>query len=306
MDARLGLVPALALASCTATTSLDGLSGGYRGCPQPLPPAWLFCDDFETDGVETRYAEYDRFGSPVGGNMKVDSLFRQMDDSHAASGRHAMQVFWHGSQLSAGRLVAAFGKNPRFSTRITPTVDHQEIFWRVRVLHEGDWAGFRHQLGSAMVLANAGGGQAANALIIAPQDPARPNEALQVLGLQPQTCVTTGIVACAMYNDRPKIVDLSRSYGMRKILEPGESSRWHCIEGRMKLNPVGTNDGAVELWVDDVADTKQTNIDLRGRYDAFGINAVIVETGWWQGTNGANHRRWIDDLVISTERIGCE
>nr|MCH9681870.1 hypothetical protein [Deltaproteobacteria bacterium] len=82
------------------------------------------------------------------------------------------------------------------------------------------------------------------------------------------------------------------------------SGKWHCVEGRIRLNTPGAADGELEFWVDDALQAGRNDLDLRGGWSEYGINAVVVENTWPGGVP-APLRRWVDDLVISTEPIGC-
>jgi hypothetical protein len=85
---------------------------------------------------------------------------------------------------------------------------------------------------------------------------------------------------------------------------------WHCFEGRWKLNTNGNSDGILQFWFDGVLMNDAHNIPwVMGENPAnrpfnriqIGGNSVIE-------FNSVNGEQWysVDDIVVSTERIGCE
>ncbi len=91
-----------------------------------------------------------------------------------------------------------------------------------------------------------------------------------------------------------------------------ERGRWYCVEAEMKLNTPGQNDGEVSIWVGGEQVIHRTGMDLRGGLSSP-VNTVLFG-GWYSnGAAGENPQpdpavpsiRYIDDVAISTTRIGC-
>ena len=88
-------------------------------------------------------------------------------------------------------------------------------------------------------------------------------------------------------------------------LEPG---RWHCIEGHVKLNSPGSNNGVFEGWLDGSRRFIQTALGFRGPGEgSIGIRDLwhnIYFGGDWPTPNQL--RLVIDQAEVSdTGRIGC-
>lgn len=91
-----------------------------------------------------------------------------------------------------------------------------------------------------------------------------------------------------------------------------ERGRWTCVEHEIVLNQVGQSDGLVRLWVDGVLAGEKLGLFIRDA-SSQGVNRVLFG-GWY--SNGCAGRnpcvdpatesvRYIDDVVIANERIGC-
>ena len=59
-----------------------------------------------------------------------------------------------------------------------------------------------------------------------------------------------------------------------------------------------------ELWIDGRAEASNTTLNWVGAYDDYGINVVFFENYWNAGSPKAQNR-YLDNIVISTQRIGC-
>ena len=72
----------------------------------------------------------------------------------------------------------------------------------------------------------------------------------------------------------------------------------------MRLNDAGQSNGTFELWIDGSLDAQRTGLNWVGSYSAYGINALFLENYWNAGSPVAQDR-FMDRLVVSTQRIGC-
>jgi len=266
--------------------------GTYSGCPRPLPDGWVFCEDFETtidpSNVVLDYQDLD------GAFMLVDEI--------GASGTHSMQVNYREGEEGAGWMVVSFGASPIDSgERPNYEIERsfEEIYWRLRVKTEPGWPDIGPgQLTRTTSFASADWSEAVVAdLRSAGQD--------VVLEGMAATCVSGGEVACTGFDDAQGLESLGPLMGEAPLFSEAESGQWHCVEGHLVLNTPGEVDGVFEFWVDDLRQAGRDDLDLRGSWTEYGINAVVVEN-LWPGGAPAPLRRWIDDLVISAEPIGCE
>ena len=72
----------------------------------------------------------------------------------------------------------------------------------------------------------------------------------------------------------------------------------------MRLNDAGQSNGVFDLWINGTLEANRSGLNWVGAYSAFGINAVFFENYWNDGAPVEQTRYW-DNIVVSTERIGC-
>jgi hypothetical protein len=80
--------------------------------------------------------------------------------------------------------------------------------------------------------------------------------------------------------------------------------RWVCLEIMMRLNTPGEADGVMAFWVDGALVHEQTGMHWRD------IEALQLNKAWLQhyiagGDADRSNKIWFDDMVVSTEPIGC-
>ncbi len=268
----------------------DGGVVGPVGCPDPMPSGWIFCEDFERGHVPA-----DVFFE----HNDNDGDFRVVDtDGH--SGTHAMEALWQTAEVGAGWVSVAFGQNPMVyggRPHYRTTEDFTEIYWRLEVKHEQGWPDVGPaKLSRATAFAYSDWGQAMIAHLWSSD--------LVLLG-DPAGCVTGGTVSCHQYNDFANLDWLGQMPGTTELFSSALSGQWHCVEGHVRLNTPGQADGVFEFWIDDNLENSRTDLDWRGTWTDYGLNLVSVENYWNSGAV-SQLRRWIDDIVVSEERIGCE
>ncbi|MBN2498274.1 MAG: hypothetical protein JXR96_27025 [Deltaproteobacteria bacterium] len=87
--------------------------------------------------------------------------------------------------------------------------------------------------------------------------------------------------------------------------------RWFCFEMMMLANTPGAEDGAMAYWVDDqlalrVGPGGEGSIWWRTS-PTLALNRVRLQHYITQeDADGHSNRVWFDDVVVSTERIGCD
>ena len=83
---------------------------------------------------------------------------------------------------------------------------------------------------------------------------------------------------------------------------------WFCVEAAFTANTPGLADGKMEYWINDGPGYAVEAMDWR-TVDTVKVNRVSVQhyvSGEaWFGTPVQSNKAWYDDVVISTERIGC-
>jgi hypothetical protein len=78
--------------------------------------------------------------------------------------------------------------------------------------------------------------------------------------------------------------------------------RWVCFEMEVQLNTPGKNDGLYRVWADNLQIIERLNVDLRG-IETYKLNEVMLDC-YWNGGSPKEQRRYYDNFVISTQRIG--
>ena len=87
---------------------------------------------------------------------------------------------------------------------------------------------------------------------------------------------------------------------------------WYCLEHEIKLNDPGLSNGEARIWVDGVLKVEAKNLKIREKKE-HKLNLVLFG-GWYSnGALGINPQpnpeqksdRYIDDVVVSSQRIGC-
>ncbi len=266
--------------------------GSYDTCPEPLPEGWIFCEDFEAVlDPSTVFFDY----------VDADGNFAPCADG-GASGVGSMKAHYREGVEGAGFMSVSFGNNPiqtagRPGYKDSDTFD--EVYWRFRVKMQQGWpdAGPFH-LSRISALAQSDWGEAMVASIAS--DDAKVN-----LRASAASCVQGDQVACAGIDDGDALVPLGTLSGSTPVFSAARAGTWQCVEAHVKLNSPGNADGMFEFWVDGELEAGRTGMDWRGSWEAFGLNLLSIEN-FWVGGAPADLDRWFDDIVISTEPIGCD
>ena len=195
-----------------------------------------------------------------------------------------------------GRKVF-FGDSP---TNRSQTVRGKEsftdVYWRIYVKHQLGWTGGGPaKLSRATSLVPPGWRQSMISHVWSSGE---------ALTLDPASGVRGDRVVTTKYNDFSNLKWLGNKPASQfRLHSREESGRWVCVEARAKLNTPGERDGLNQLWIDGRLEAERRNLDWRGTYTGFGINAVFLEAYWNQGSP-VDQSRWIDNFVISTTPIG--
>jgi len=86
------------------------------------------------------------------------------------------------------------------------------------------------------------------------------------------------------------------------VVLPTES--WACLEMSMELNTPGVADGSMRFWVDDELGHEATGIRWRDG-SQLQLNRAMLEHYIAPGDTDHPNEAWFDDVIVSTERIGC-
>lgn len=287
-------------------TNPDGQSQSYNSFAYVSPttsditsecsarrPEWIFCDDFETD----RLLQYFEYVSDGGSFVRVSGI--------GVNGSTGMRARFAVGQVSAGNLKLAFGRTPAayFRAVDSGTANHREVFWRFYLRTQPDWTGGGgDKLSRAMILATANWAQAAIGHLWSGTSPG-PDQAF--LFLDPASGTdAAGNLRTTTYNDFPNLRWLGAVQGITPIFDPNHTGQWHCIEVRMRLNDPGQSNGIFEFWINDKLEAQRANLNWVGSYQEYGINAIFLEN-YWNAGSPVSQERYLDNFVVSTQRIGC-
>ena len=84
----------------------------------------------------------------------------------------------------------------------------------------------------------------------------------------------------------------------REAVQPG---RWYCLELELQANTPGAHDGFQRMWIDGAFKGEVLNMRWRDTTDVR-INALQLT---FSGAVAVTKRLWIDNVVVSTQKIGC-
>lgn len=284
---------------CIVCTSLLAVSS-YAQCFScaHAPPGTLWCDDFE-DGkkLEDKYFEYD-----------ADEQDCRVEKNRGRDNSQGLRILWQKGEISAGSLKKSIGRTPSAyigKNAAFPDSVFTEIYWRMDVRHQKNWKGNGPaKLSRALCLAN---NHWATGMMAHLWSGGADN---MYLGMDPASGINTdGKLQTTRYNDFPNLRWLGFTSGITPMFADNNSDRWYCVEGHVKLNSPGKNDGIFEFWINDTLQAQSSTLNWHGTWNqdpkAMAINAVFFENYWNDGSP-EEQERFFDNLVISTRRIGCE
>ena len=301
--------PVLLVVACALPAAIGGCLAGPVDGLDPPPPAttevlahecqrpgagWIWCDDFESD----RFASYFEYDAAGGRFTRAAGV-----GTEASSGMRA--VYATTPQTSSGSLKLAFGRTPQayFRAADTGTAIYRELYWRIYVRYPADWQGgggdklsratsfVSSDTWSQAMIAHVWSGGRAETWDYLVLDPASGTD-------------SAGVVRTTTYNDFPNLRWLGAAQGTAALFAPASLGRWHCVEARARLNDAGAANGLFESWVDGQLDARREGLNWVGSYAAYGINAVFIEN-YWNAGSPVVQERYLDNLVVSTRRIGC-
>lgn len=197
-----------------------------------------------------------------------------------------------------GNRKVAFGDFPGNARKVREGEQFDEIYWRIYVKHENGWEGAPFKMSRATSIVSTSWQQAMIAHVW--------NGANNSLTLDPARGVDgqTDHVKTTRYNDFGNLTWLGNKPSSDfKISSTEESGYWVLVESRAKLNTPGESDGINQLWIDGRLEAERKDLNFRGSYTQYGINAVFLESYWNDGSV-KTQGRWFDNFVISTKPIG--
>jgi len=257
-------------------------------------PEWIFCDDFETNRLAS-YFEYSH----------RDSSF-ELTDSIGVRGSSGMRAHFRKGQVDAGSLKLAFGKTPTpyMHPVDSGTAIYRDIYWRLYVRDDSTWTGGGgDKLSRAQVLVSPAWAQAMGAPVWSGGAGAQPGANYLVIDPYSGTNAA-GDLQTTTYNDFPHLRWLGAVRARTPIFDQSHVGKWYCAEAHVRLNDAGASNGVFELWIDDYLEARHTDLNWLGSFAGYGINTVFLEN-YWNAGSPVDQYRYIDNFVVSTQRIGC-
>jgi hypothetical protein len=276
----------------TAAVTVTTGGAGVNECASP-GTGWIWCDDFEQNRLSS-YFEYDNAG---GDFVRAAGV--------GLNGSYGMRARWSSAgQVSAGSLHLAFGKTPQSYFRAVDagTQIYRDIYWRMYVRRAPGWTGGGgDKLSRAIVFASSSSW--AEAIGAHVWSGTSPGPTQSYLTIDPASGTdAAGNLTATGYNDFNRW--LGQVTGTTPMYSDATAGTWYCVEAHVKLNDAGQSNGVFQLWIDGSLEAQETGMNWLGSFSSYGINAVFFENYWNAGAPKAEER-YFDNLVVSTQRIGC-
>ena len=209
-----------------------------------------------------------------------------------------MVATWQAGQVGAGGLQLLIGANPLAEPNIGEDSERfREIYYRHYFWLQSGWQGNPHKLSRLTILTDSNWSQAMIAHLWGGDG--------GHLVVDPVSCTSkVGVPVCKGYNDFKNMRWLGLRRGATAVHTPAHSGKWHCVEANVMLNDAGATNGYQDFWLNGRREADAQRLNFVGNYDGYGINGLFIEN-WWNGGAPGERTRVIDNLVVSTERIGC-
>lgn len=275
----------------TITVTSPG-SSLVNECATPQP-GWIWCDDFDVN----RLASYFEFETDGGSFARVNGV--------GNSGSFGMRARWGTvGQVSAGALHLAIGKTPQtyFDPVDAGTAQYRDLYWRLYVRNQPGWTGGGgDKLSRALVFASSSTWATA---AVAPVWSGQGTNS-NVLSIDPSSGTdAAGVLRSTTYNDFANTRYLGQVFGPTPVFATANTGTWYCVEAHARLNDAGSSNGLFEFWVNGNLEGQRANMNWIGAFSGYAFNAVFVEN-YWNAGSPAVQERYIDNFVVSTQRIGC-
>ena len=99
-------------------------------------------------------------------------------------------------------------------------------------------------------------------------------------------------------------IDTPHARSCNRTVPTFATGRWYWFEIHVKMNTVGSRNGVIEVWIDDVQCMTYTDVRMVDINTTWGWFIHSPEWGGGGGTIPATQYLWVDHTVISRSRIG--
>lgn len=255
---------------------------------QTAHPEWLWCDSFESDAfIDANYFDVNRASGRMA--LSTEAPF---------DGVSSLKSSYVTGQQDAGSIKLSLGATPVSPKRFTDQ-KFDELYWRFYMKVSSNWTGQGFKVARGTIFTASDWRQAAIGHLWEDSDTGLG------MGLDPVSGVVGSTVVTTKYNDFANMSWLGKKNGAFQMYGTANRNKWTCVEMRMKLNTPGQSNGVLSFSVNGALQAEAANLNFRGSYTTYGINAILLES--FIGGNGApqNQSRWFDNFVVSRQPIGC-
>jgi hypothetical protein len=240
-------------------------------------PAVILCEDFETNNQST-WSDYEDNGFIVA-------------TDEALSGSNSMRQQYQLGQVDAGWLAWFFGDHPLGGTRSGESFE--EIYFRWYHKFQDGWPPTRYPEKMARVRSHY-------------VDCGWCFTWIEHFWLREDgTALSDPVSNIAAPNGT--VFSSERWLGTMNmdlnLADYGDS--WVSLEMSVRLNTPGQNDGRITFWANGQIVLDRQDVNLRGAYAQTMINVAMIDTYWNESSPVEGLRRWYDNVVLSTQPIGC-
>lgn len=266
----------------------DDTTGGTDaelGCPDPLPDAWILCEDFEDiDDPSSHFAWW------AGAGIALEGPGRESPT--------AFEVTHFPGESWSGVAEMRFGSGPAANNVAQPDALFDEIWVRFHTRVDDGWP-----VEGPGDLVELEGIDGAGAMAFISRASAT-QDAPQVWS-GAYSCVGYDQVYCDGVEDWVDLTWLGGQRGQAAVFAAPTAQEWTCVVMHARLNTPGASDGMMEVRVNGVPDSQVSNLNYRGVLDELGFNRIGLPT-FMEVPLQQTHQRFIDDVVVSEERLDCD
>ncbi len=104
--------------------------------------------------------------------------------------------------------------------------------------------------------------------------------------------------------DQPGSFGEGMSFGERGVIRDGE---WYCLEGRVRMNTPGANDGILEAWIDGMPVMSRSDLAFRRSTEPqIGIRSLWFNVFFGgERTSPVDRSASFDNVAVGPDRLGC-
>jgi hypothetical protein len=265
------------------------LSFGHTAEPFCATPGIIFCEDWEgTSPLPGQWTD--------GYNGGLQSVTTTA--ANVYQGARALETLWPGGSAGAGWLSRWFKTNGQPTT---PVTGYDHVYARLYFKLQSNFT-CAPNCPKVMVLYGnrtdnpwSGSGQAG----ICPN-----GTDYFYAGVATSQVGPRDYILYDYYPEMPCTQPVGQNFGQYIYFSPVAQApldTWTCLETEVLLNTPGARDGLHRAWLNGVLAVEKANMRWR---DSTILNLNSFQLSF-SGNPSADTRMWIDNVVVSTQRIGC-